>query len=623
MSRSTDEAKARGLSHAREPAATPATARPGQSLDDVLALNPARRVWLKSGLGAAALSIFGAPALAAGPGDANGTGNPAGSPSAGGKAGADGLDPARDYAVRFQPVARSTADRVIVPPGYEVQVLFSAGDAVETGSASWSEGEVATWEQAGKRAGGDHDGMHYFALPGVDPRKGGLLAINHEQVDMRVFFAKDSFANDAFDEKKATADQKRVALSAVGVSVIEVEFVDQAWRVKRDSPYNRRYTGNSTYAVGGPARERVGATVTGTLNNCSSGATPWGTYLTCEESTFNYFDTSQPRQGYGWVVELDPQGKILRQGVKRTAMGRFNHENVAWLADANGRVAFYMGDDSTPGCIYKFVPDRPFDAADRAANVGLLDEGTLYVAQFNPAGQGRWLPLRHGAAGLTAAEGYPSQADVLVECQKAAVSAGGTVMDRPEWITVGPRKDIYVTLTNYTGRGGKAPVDDANPRAENHHGHIIRWNEAGDSPLAATFTWDIFLLAGDPEQAAAQGKPNLAGNIKGDAFSSPDGLRQDAAGRLWIQTDMNLGTIATSRVFGNNGMYCVDPATGESKRFLVGPVGCELTGIAYTPDLTTFFVNIQHPTQGWPEAGRTPRSSTLAIRRTDGAPVGA
>src|SRR3546814_8423934 len=64
-------------------------------------------------------------------------------------------------------------------------------------------------------------------------------------------------------------------------------------------------------------------------------------------------------------------------------MGRFNHENVAYMADANSRVAFYMGDDSTPGCIYKFVADRAFNESNRAANVDLLDYGTLFVARFN------------------------------------------------------------------------------------------------------------------------------------------------------------------------------------------------------------------------------------------------
>src|SRR3546814_4211836 len=65
-------------------------------------------------------------------------------------------------------------------------------------------------------------------------------------------------------------------------------------------------------------------------------------------------------------------------------------------------------------------------------------------------------------------------------------------------------------------------------------------------------------------------------------------------------------------------MFYIDQSTKETKRFLVGPVGCEITGLAYTPDLTTFFVNIQHPTGDWPVAGEEPRSSTVVVRRTDG-----
>ncbi|MCZ3096469.1 DUF839 domain-containing protein, partial [Acinetobacter baumannii] len=85
---------------------------------------------------------------------------------------------------------------------------------------------------------------------------------------------------------------KRLALSSVGVSIIEIEFVDGKWRVKRDSRYNKRYTGNTIYKVGGPAASAIGGSVVGTLNNCSSGNTPWGTYLTCEETTDNYLDQS-------------------------------------------------------------------------------------------------------------------------------------------------------------------------------------------------------------------------------------------------------------------------------------------------------------------------------------------
>ncbi|KAG1071096.1 hypothetical protein G6F40_017554 [Rhizopus arrhizus] len=70
------------------------------------------------------------------------------------------------------------------------------------------------------------------------------------------------------------------------------------------------------------------------------------------------------------------------------------------MVDENNRVAFYMGDDGTPGCIYKFVPSKPFDAANRANNSKLLDEGTLYAARFNDDGSGNWVELAVGKNNL-------------------------------------------------------------------------------------------------------------------------------------------------------------------------------------------------------------------------------
>lgn len=324
-------------------------------------------------------------------------------------------------------------------------------------------------------------------------------------------------------------------------------------------------------------------------------------------------------------------------------MGRFSHENVAFMTNTARRVAFYMGDDSTPGCIYKFVPDRAYSDSNRSANIDLLDYGTLYVAKFNGDGTGEWRALTVGQNGLTATASDPgntsqsttppaakpvvfnNQADVLINCQSAARVAGGTVMDRPEWLTVAPDNSaVFVTLTNNSGR---RVTDAANPRVSNLHGHIVKFSEEGNSPLATKFTWEIFLLGGDPQLAS--GGANLVGDIKGDTFSSADGLRIDPQGRLWVQTDHsvpgNSGVTGTTidAAFGHNAMFYVDRKTKESKRFLVGPVGCEITGIAYTPDLKTFFVNIQHPTGNWPVAGQQPRSSTVVVRRSDNQPVGA
>lgn len=580
------------------------------SLEHVLARATSRRTLLLSGLaGLALLPVAGLWGARAG---ARGTAR----------------DPAAD-GVGFTPVPISREDRVSVPAGYKVQRLFSAGDAVEAGVAPFS-GTYPDLATANKWAGGNHDGMDYFALPGVDPDQGGLLAVNHEFPDWAVLM------DGKFDPRTASSAQRQLALSAVGISVIEIRRgAGGYWAIQPASRFNRRYTGNMAYRASGPAAHRLSAPVAGMLNNCSSGRTPWGTYLTCEETVANYFDPSRPAEGYGWVVEIDPL-QALAPPTKRTALGRFCHENTAFLADADHRVAFYMGDDSRPGCVYKFVANRPFDPTDRAANADLLDHGTLYAARFNADGSGEWRALVHGRNGLTADARDPGnvsqhetppapapasfrdQADVLVHCQAAARVAGATVMDRPEWIAVAPGgKAIFVTLTNNAGR---RTADAANPRAANLHGQILKFREQADSPLATRFRWELLVLGGDPSTTPA--------GATGDAFSSPDGLRIDPRGRMWVQTDHNIagpsgkGSLSMADAFGNNAMLMIDPATGLARRFLVGPVGCEVTGIAHTPDLRTFFVNIQHPTGQWPEAGKPPRSSTIVITREDGQPVG-
>jgi secreted PhoX family phosphatase len=611
MSYITDRLRAE---HAARTGHTEIDSVPGQMFSDVLEkAHVQRRSLLKGGFGASIAAVFGSAALAA---------------CGGGDDDAPVAAPDTSYDVGFRKVTATTGNAVSVPEGYTVDVMFSAGDAVVAGSTAFT-GTFLGSADTEKFSGGQHDGMHFYELPGVNPMQGGLLAINHEAPETAILFANGTLP------APATAEDLKIVLSSVGVTVIEVELKSGKWAVKKDSPYNKRYTGNTVFNVSGPAVDAVGATVVGTLNNCASGTTPWGTYLTCEETTDNYLDPTQPAVGYGWVVEIDPQAQLTGLPVKRTALGRFDHENTSYMLDSANNLAVYMGDDGTPGCIYKFVCSAKYDPANRAANANLLDSGTLYAAKFNADGTGSWVALVQGQNGLVAGATDPgnvsqgpqtpvtvdfnTQSDVLVNTKAAARVAGATLMDRPEWITVGPDKKIYVTLTN---NGGRQVVDAANPRVTNSHGHIVKWTETGDSPLATTFNWEIFLLGGDPRLTAA----NLKGNINGDTFSSPDGIRVDPKGRLWVQTDAGTGSSVTN-TFGNNAMYYVDQKTKQSTRFLVGPDGCEITGIAYTPDLATFFINIQHPNGTWPSnvQGNTlpPRSSTIVVRRTDGKPVGA
>jgi secreted PhoX family phosphatase len=210
-------------------------------------------------------------------------------------------------------------------------------------------------------------------------------------------------------------------------------------------------------------------------------------------------------------------------------------------------------------------------------------------------------------------------------------------MDRPEWVALDQQTgEVYCSLTNNRDRGGKGHpgTDAANPRANNTMGQVIRWREDGDFD-GTSFAWHHFVLAGDPDNERAEAR----GNVKGDAFACPDGLWIDARGVLWIDTDMSPTTMhrGDAARLGNNALLAADPRTGEVRRFLTGPVGCELAGATATPDGRTLFVNIQHPGEtpsensdprhpmrfsSWPGGGARPRSATVAIRRQDGGLVG-
>jgi secreted PhoX family phosphatase len=340
---------------------------------------------------------------------------------------------------------------------------------------------------------------------------------------------------------------------------------------------------------------------------------------------------------FGWVVEIDPFDPASRP-VKRTALGRFKHESATVTLAKDGRVVVYSGDDERDEYLYKYVSRGRFDPSQGRANGVLLDDGTLYVARFEADGTGRWLPLVHGRPGLTREQGWLDQGDVLIRSRQAADVVGATRMDRTEWVAVAPNGDAYVSCTNNTTR---VEACAANPRERNSYGHVLRWRERDRDPANEAFDWELFVLCGDPRVAQAEGAPQKAGDIRGAAFGSPDGLHVDADGRVWICTDVSTTTLNAKdyRFIGNNQLLCADPETREVRRFLTGPNGCEITGAFVTPDGRALFVNVQHPGEpaseytdpdaprgisNWPDGrpdGR-PRSATLVVTKDDGGVIG-
>jgi secreted PhoX family phosphatase len=591
-------------------------------------------------------------------------------PAAGSLAIDDELDTAamrgrKQSLLGFSPVPASTSDSVIVPDGYVAEVLIPWGTPLRSGGPAWRSDASNTAEEQAQQIGAHHDGMHFFPLGhGKERSRRGLLVVNHEYIDQVIFYPDGSAT--------MTKDKVDKALAGHGVSVVEVALVGGKWRLV-DSDLNRRITGTSSVTFSGPVAgshpwlQSANAPM-GTLNNCAHGFTPWNTYLACEENWHGYFGATgaftptaiEARYGlnatgfgykwhvgdparfdlnlnrnepnrFGWVVEIDPFDPDSVP-VKRTALGRFKHEG-ATVVDHHGTIVVYSGDDEDKEYLYKFVSADKWKRLRRDGK-SPLDHGTLYVARFEADGTGRWLPLTHGEGVLSIANGWSDQADVLLRTRQAADAVGATKLDRPEWVAVHPHSnDVYVTLTN--GTAGSAGISPRNP---NPYGHIARLTEHSGNSTALTFEWDIFVLAGDPAYDPAV-------DINGDIFGSPDGLWFDQDGRMWIQTDIsNSSQNRADRGYdniGNNMMLAADPTTGEIRRFLVGPRGCEITGVITTPDQGTMFVNVQHPGEtttfwgtptpadprlvsNWPDfepAGR-PRSATVVIRKIGGGKIG-
>ncbi|TFL19880.1 PhoX family protein [Jannaschia formosa] len=555
----------------------------------------------------------------------------------------------------FKAIPAFTDGTVHVPEGYEWKVLARWGDPLFSDAEPFDPATGITLASSDKVFGENTDGMEAFV---VDGRQ--LIAINHEYVNVDENLPQKGDA-------PFSAEDVTILQNLQGVTVMEIAEGAEGWQIVVDSPYNRRIHHNTPMRIAGPAAghdmlkttdDPEGTTVLGTLNNCGSGKTPWGTYLTCEENFNGYFGVANPeiewsssegfarygigregRYGYelhqarfdvskepnephrfGYVVEIDPANADAMP-VKRTALGRIKHENAAATVAPDGRVVVYMGDDERGEYLYRYVSNGTYTEGGRTE--GLLDDGQLYVAKFNDDMTGEWVALTPEATGMDAVE-------ILVHTRMAASAVGATTMDRPEWVAVSDAAPMACcALTNNSNRAVKAnaggdpmPVNGPNPRPENNYGQVVRWMPENGDHAADRFGWDLYVMAGNP--IVGQGDYKGSDNInEGNLFNSPDGMMFDSRGLLWIQTDGEDSNEGPYLGMGNNQMLAGDPESGEIRRFLTGPKGSEVTGLTWSADRSTMFVGIQHPGAPFPDGPDSlPRSSVVAVKRLDGGAVG-
>lgn len=579
----------------------------------------------------------------------------------------------------FKELAHGIDQTHHVADGFRADVLIRWGDPLFADSPAFTPAHLTAGAQA-RQFGYNCDFIGYFPLPrGSERSDHGLLCVNHEYTNNDLMF------DDVRGTQPYSVPSRRhvdVDMAAHGHSVVEVKR-DQtgAWGYVQDSPYNRRITTSGTLmTLTGPAAghdrlktsaDSSGATVIGTMNNCAGGQTPWGTCLMAEENVHFYF-SGDPRGSdeagnhlalginqelryawgkfldrfdvekephepnrFGWVVEYDPYDPASAP-VKRTALGRFRHEGATTVVSKDGRLVVYTGDDQLFQYVYKYVSDGAFDPGNRAANRDLLDKGTLYVARFDEDGTLTWLPLVWGNGPLTPKNGFADQAGVLIETRRAASFMGATAMDRPEDVETNPvTGSVFVALTKNPFRR-PFRTDAANPRTRNRAGHIVEMIPPGGAGVdaqhsATTFTWNVFLQAGDPfdPKSGAQYHADVS---KNGWLANPDNLAFDPKGRLWIATD---GAPDFDTADGLWATEVRGTARALTQYFFKAPIGAELTGPAFTPDGETLFCSVQHPAQGggstynnpstrWPDfkPDVPPRPSVVAITRDGGGPIG-
>lgn len=642
----------------------------GPSFEDVVNVRFGRRDALRGALAMAALASLPA-AIRSSPATASTSVSASTAPSA-------------TAPFAFEEVAHGVDETHHVAPGYAADIFLRWGDPV-TPSAPPFDPRHQTAAAQELQFGYNCDYIGFVPLTADR----GLLCVNHEYTIPRLMFPNLVDAEGMLDMTAYTPQMADIELAAHGVSVLEVQRKGAGWEVVPDSMRNRRITARSTpFLITGPAAgdprlqtraDPTGRHVIGTLNNCAGGVTPWGTYLAGEENFDGYFGGTLPEghrearayfdygigaravsrfariqkrfdvshepnepNRFGWVVEIDPRNPMSTPK-KRTALGRFKHEGAESVLNKDGRVVLYSGDDEVFQYIYRFVTKGRFDPDSRAANMDLLDEGTLSAARFDADGTLHWLPLVYGHGPLTAENGFASQADVLIEARRAATLLGATPMDRPEDVQPHPTNGrVYAMLTN-NNRRQDVEVNAANPRARNAFGHIVEMIAPDADHTADEFRWDFLLRCGDPNVAVVGATYNPATSANG-WFGSPDNGAFDTEGRLWVSTDQGNAWPLTGTA---DGLYAVETegdGRATSRMFFRVPVGAEMCGQCFTPDSRALFLSVQHPaadgTSSYPGFERTstfedpatrwpdfkpdmpPRPSVVLITRNDGGRIG-